>query len=287
MGVRDQLRLRGGTRGEVEEQRIARVRRGVRGVLRRRGAGLLEARPGRAVAADHDAAVVAGERVELAGVRRADDDVADAAALEAVPQVVGGEERGGRDDHRAELHAGEHHLPQRRHVAEHQEHGVAAPDALGTEEVRGLARAPGELGEGQLDLASALVDDPQGGAVVAPRHLVEVVERPVEPVEPRPPEVPARRVVVGSMGEQEVARFEEGTCRARHGHLGREVGTAVRDCMRRKRAGAMPDPADVAGAFCHTVRGTPRQTAARNPRSVSGFRPRTSGLRNPRRTGSC
>ena len=44
-----------------------------------------------------------------------------------------------------------------------------------------------------------------------PRAMhVEVVERPVEPVEPGPPEVPARRVVVGAVGEQEVPRFEEG-----------------------------------------------------------------------------
>ena len=56
-------------------------------------------------------------------------DVAHLAAVDAVRQVARPQQGGGRDDDRAELDGGEHDLPERRDVAEHEEHAVTAVDA--------------------------------------------------------------------------------------------------------------------------------------------------------------
>jgi len=61
--------------------------------------------------ADADAAVVAAQRCELAGFRRGGDHVVHLAALQAIDQIVMGQQQGCRNRHRAQLDDGEHHFP--------------------------------------------------------------------------------------------------------------------------------------------------------------------------------
>jgi hypothetical protein len=56
--------------------------------------------------------------------------MADAAALDAVLQVPGGQQRRGRTEDGANLHRGERDFPQLGDVAEHDEDPVSAPDAV-------------------------------------------------------------------------------------------------------------------------------------------------------------
>ena len=58
------------------------------------------------------------------------DHVLDLAALDAVGEVARTEQGGRRDDDGTELDAGEHDLPERHHVAEHEQHPVAAVDTF-------------------------------------------------------------------------------------------------------------------------------------------------------------
>jgi PAS domain S-box-containing protein len=62
-----------------------------------------------------------------------------------------------------------------------------------------------------------LLDDPQGHVVVAGRHGVEVIERPVELAQLRPAEVAAHGRVVSPVGEQEVACPQKVGCSAHRG----------------------------------------------------------------------
>ena len=71
------------------------------------------------------------------------------ASTDTVSQIGWREQRRRRDDHRPELHRREHGLPQRLHVAEHQQDAVVALDAETTQPVRKTARSFGELCEGQ------------------------------------------------------------------------------------------------------------------------------------------
>ena len=129
-------------------------------------------------------------------------------ALEAVAQVVGGQQRGGRDQHRAELDRRQHGFPQRQFVAEHQQDAVAAPHAQAAQVVGDLVRSHGELAERALRLAAVLADDPQGGRIgqcrIA-RHRVEMVERPVEFGQRRPVELAHRSGLVGAQAQQQIA----------------------------------------------------------------------------------
>ena len=114
----------------------------------------------------------------------------DVAALDPVGQVPRTEQGGGGDQDGAELDAGEHHLPQRRDVAEHEEHPVAAVDALGPQPGRELRRPGGQVGVGQQVLGAVRVDDPerQGLGLLGGQH-VEPVEAEVEVLELGPPEL--------------------------------------------------------------------------------------------------
>ncbi len=141
--------------------------------------------------------------------------MAGSAAIEAVDEIIARQQRRRRDHDGAQFHRRQHHLPQRHDIAEHQQDAVAAPDPERPQMVRDPVRPLGYLGKAQPLLAAALVDDPQREAVIALRHRVEIVERPVEPVEHRPAEIAVRGLVIGAMGQQEVARFEELGCRHR------------------------------------------------------------------------
>src|SRR5690606_40807149 len=104
VGVLDQLGAGGGAGGEVQHQRVVGEGRPVGGVVHGRAVGVLVGQPGGARArSDRDAGVVARHLVELGGVGGGGDDVPDAAPVDAVAQVGGAEQRGGRDDHGAQL----------------------------------------------------------------------------------------------------------------------------------------------------------------------------------------
>ena len=210
VGVQHQLGFGGRARGEVEQQRVARLRRPIGHELGRRVRAVGVALPTRDRAADGDARVVAGQRRELVGLRAGRDHVPHRAALHAVAQVLGGQQRGGRDQHRAELDRREHRLPQRQLVAEHHQQAVAAPHAEAAQVVGDLRRALRQLAERALQLAAVVADDPQRGGLVVARDRVEVIERPVELAQHGPAELADRGGLVGAQAQQQVARGVEG-----------------------------------------------------------------------------
>ncbi len=232
VGVLDQLGAGGGAGGEVQHQRVV----GGGGAVRGEGVGgavhVLVGTPagGRRAAAHGDARVVAGHVVELAGVLGARDHVPDPAAVDAVAQVGGAEQGGGRDDDRAQLHRGERGLPQLHLVAEHHEDAVLGAHAPLAQAVGHAVGAGGHLGEGDLDLAAVLLDDVQGGAVVAVGDDVEPVQRPVEVIGTGPPEPLVGGGVVLAVFQQEVP------CAAELLRGRRHLSSSVPDLAGRLRA---------------------------------------------------
>ena len=140
------------------------------------------------------------------------DNVLHVAAGDAISQIIGGEQRGGGNDDRAQLDHGQHGLPQRRNVAEHEQHAVAtlnAKTAVVVSEAIGPLR---ELGKSQLVLAAIFIGHPQRGlvAAIAGGNLVKPVQRPVEAIKLWPLEACVSCGVVVAMGEKEVAGGAEG-----------------------------------------------------------------------------
>jgi hypothetical protein len=181
MGVLNQLRLRGSSRCEVEEQRVRGHRHGLGRERRVSAAGIGVTQPAVDGLADHDPRVHAWHVVELGRVRRWHDDVTGVPALHAVEQIGGAEQRRSGDDHRAELHGGQDRLPELDLVTEHDDHPVTAGDAVLPQPVRHLIRARAQLGKGAPGLAAFRLDDPQRRPITAVhRYRVEPVQRPVE-----------------------------------------------------------------------------------------------------------
>ena len=209
VGVQHQLGLGGGARGEVQQQRVVDAGHAVRGEDVGLCRSLLEGLPARGRATHGDAPEIARQVLELVGVRLADHHMPDLAALDAVDEVFGGQQRGRGDHHRAELDRGEHGLPQRHFVAEHDQDALAALDALLAQPVGDAVRARRHLGEGQPGFAAVFLDDPQRRVVVALGHGIEVVQRPVELLEPGPLEAGVGGRVVAAVLQQEVARREK------------------------------------------------------------------------------
>ncbi len=231
VGVLDEFGPGGGARGEVEHQRVVGPGRGVGREVGGGAVRLLQRQPALRGRTGRDARVGAGDLGELSGVLRARDDMPDPAAVDAVAQVGRAEQRGGRDDDRAQFHRRERGDPQFGLVAEHDEDPVLGAHAPGAQPVGELCRAHGHLPEGQPGLAAVLLDDVQGGAGVAVRDLVEPVERPVEVLGTGPAEAVVGRGVVLAVFQQEVPRPAEHLrrrchlsswvpdhCRAAHNH---------------------------------------------------------------------
>ena len=136
------------------------------------------------------------------------------AAVEAVEQVVAGQQRGRRDHHRAELHRRQHDLPQRHDVAEHQQDAVAAL----ARRARAGSWRPGSE-RSAISAKVSLCSSPPSSTihkrrpVVAVGHAVEIIERPVEPVEHRPAEIAIGPFVILAGFEQEIAGGEKLRCR--------------------------------------------------------------------------
>ncbi|MNQ49378.1 hypothetical protein D3C85_632880 [compost metagenome] len=217
VAVQHQLGLGGGAGGEVEQQRVAGQGGAIRLELAGEVEGIAMVDPARHRLADADAGVVAGQAVELLGIGAAGDDVADPSAVEAVAQVFGGEQGGGGDDHGANLEGGQHDLPERHFVAEHQQDPLAALHAQLAQVVGDAVGTAGQVAKAVALLAALLADYPERGGIVVLGHVVEVVQRPVELLELRPAEVTHGGGVVGAVGQQEVAGGQEGEAVAVHG----------------------------------------------------------------------
>ncbi|MFO1061707.1 MAG: hypothetical protein U1E53_32645 [Dongiaceae bacterium] len=93
---------------------------------------------------------------------------------------------------------------------------MAAADAMLPQEAGDLVGAARQRGEGELGQPAVLAQDLQRRTVIAGRHAVEMIERPVEAAELRPAKVASRRGAVLAMAQQEVARRQELVDR-RHG----------------------------------------------------------------------
>ena len=166
---------------------------------------------------DHDPGPVTGHRGKLRHAGRVGDDVPDLPAGHPVHQVGRLQQRGRRDDHRAELHRGQDDFPQRHDVAEHQQHPVAPSDAE-VAQPRGHLRRPGrQFRVRQRHVGPVVGQDPQRRKVgVLGRDHVEPVQCPVELVEHRPLEGTPRRVVVVPVMKQQVACCPERVRRRSH-----------------------------------------------------------------------
>jgi hypothetical protein len=181
LGVLHQLGPAGRAGGEVEQQRVAgggarvRRRRHVDPVCR------VHVFPsGRGSHADPGE--VAVDAVELPGLVGRGDDMLGTAAGDAVLEVAGPGRRRRRHDHGAELHDGEHEVPELDLVAEHEDDRIALADPLGGEPSGDAIGAGGEGVESELTARAVVLDDDQGGAVIAPGDGVEPVDGPVEAV---------------------------------------------------------------------------------------------------------
>ncbi len=206
MAVLHELGFGGGAGCEVEQQRVGWARLAIRREIGGWRRQVFVTVPARHIAgADQREAL--GDSLELRRLGRAGDDVAHPAPLEAIQQVGLREQRAGGNDHCAELHRRQHHLPQRHHIAEHQQDAVAALHAQRAQPVGDAAGAFGQLGEGQLGGAFANDLERRAPTAFAARQLgVEPVERPVEAVQIRPAEARIRSVIIRAMRKQEIPR---------------------------------------------------------------------------------
>ncbi|MHC2619990.1 hypothetical protein ACVIW2_002022 [Bradyrhizobium huanghuaihaiense] len=164
---------------------------------------------GRANHNTHD--ILGAQACEFGDLILCCDDRPRLAAIEPVTQLVGGEQRGCGNHDDAELHRGEHRLPQRNHIAEQQQKMIAAPQALRAEEVRDLVGAARQRRKGQFCLfVLRSIDDPERGTVLCfgiLRELIEPVERPVEGGRIGPAEAFDRCLVVRAVSQKKRARF--------------------------------------------------------------------------------
>jgi hypothetical protein len=209
--VLDQLGPRRRTAREVEQQGLVGPGVHLGGEALEQREGVVVAQPALDRVADGDAGPAARHSVELGGVARRGDDVPDVTALDAVGQVAGAEQRGGRDHHDPELDRPQHDLPQRRDVAQHQQEPVAAVDTLLLEPHSHLGGPRRQLGIAAPVLGAVVVDDPERRSVgLLSGQYVEPVEAEVEGLELGPPELGAGLVVVVAVGQQEVAGRSEG-----------------------------------------------------------------------------
>jgi hypothetical protein len=102
--------------------------------------------------------------------------------------------------------AGEHALPERHAVPQHEQYMIAAADALRGEPAGHLTRPLGHVPEGDPLLGAISLDQPEcDGLRLLDGDPVEPVGRPVEPFELGPAELAVGPLIVLALGEQEVA----------------------------------------------------------------------------------
>src|SRR5579884_1859904 len=130
-GIRDmrlhhKLRFRRGAGGEIELHGVAGASLAIRLEIFRRASSLFERMPTCYRTADHNASTRNAKPRKLRGGFGAADDVTHAAALNAVSEIVLGQQGGGGDDHTAKFDQRQCGLPQFGNVAEHDQDGVTA-----------------------------------------------------------------------------------------------------------------------------------------------------------------
>ena len=207
--MRHQLGPSRGPRSEVQQhQRIGRRRR--RGVECRIGRmTALVPDPARHRAADRDANGRAPQTLELPGQRPLRDDGTHVAAREAVLKVRPLQQGRRRNHYRAQLDGGQHGFPQGHHIAQHDEHPVARTHALRGEKVGDLIRAARQGGKTHGLIQAAVIDHPQRRPVIARRHPVEVVQRPIEVRDSRPAKGMQGLLMREALAQQAIAQFDE------------------------------------------------------------------------------
>ena len=178
LGVLDELGPGGGPRGEVEEEGVGGRGAGVRQRLDVDGVRVVQVGPavGRPDADPHQV----GQVGELAGLVGGGDHGASPAARGTVGEVRGAGRGGRRHDDRADLHHGEHDVPQLALVAEHEQHRVTAPHAEALQPATDPVGAGRHGVEADLLARAVLGHDDEGRVVVAAGDRVEPVDRPVE-----------------------------------------------------------------------------------------------------------
>ena len=223
VGVGDQLRLRRGAGGEVQQQQVVGAGRAVGLEHVRRDVGVVEV-----VHRDHGHAAIAGDGLLVLVGGEQDDVVVGGDVGEAVQVTAGGDHhldagalqalRGlrGRQldrrgaDHGAELHGGQQRLPQLDLVVQHEHDAVAAADAQATQVVGHAVGAAAHEIEGVDGLRAVGLDDPQRRLGVLVGDDVEPVQRPVEVLQVGPLERLAGALVVGARRQEGVAGGAEG-----------------------------------------------------------------------------
>jgi hypothetical protein len=153
---------------------------------------------------------------EALGDRRVDDRAAHVATGEPVVDVRRGKQRGRRDDHGPETHAGEQRLPERWDIPEHDQDAVAAPHPPIGEEASHAPRAVGELLERQRGRPAPFLGNDQGRASIPGGVPIEIVGRPVPAIELGPGKLPHRAVMIFPARHQEIAGAQKPRER-RHG----------------------------------------------------------------------
>src|SRR5579864_1605989 len=203
-----------GAGGEVKLQGIAGASPAIG--LKRGGrcVALFVLMPALSFAADCDASAASACSFDPGRKLGGADNMPHVAAGNAVCQIIGGEQRGCRNDNCAELDHGQHGFPQRRNIAEHEQHAVATLDAKTAKIIGDAVRPLREFGERQLVLAAIFISHPERGlgAAIAGGNLVKPVQCPVEAIKLWPLESCVCRGVVVAMSEKEVAGGAESLC---------------------------------------------------------------------------
>ncbi|MCY1173037.1 hypothetical protein D9M73_131860 [compost metagenome] len=207
--VQHHLRLGGGAGGEVQQHRVGGQRAALGFELLGMFAGGAVRGPAGGGRTNADAAAVFTQPDELVDMGATDHQVGNMATLDAVAQVVGGQQGGGGNDHSAEFEGGQHGFPQSDVIAEHQQDAFAAAHAQGTQVIGHLVGARGQLLEAVALFAAVLFDDPQGIGLVALGHGVKVIQSPVELGQLWPAEITHSCGVIGAVFQQEVSGGEE------------------------------------------------------------------------------
>ena len=204
MAVQHQLRLRGGAGSEIQQQRIIRRRHPVGHEVGRCSQQAFVSDASRAASPTAMRGTSAANMESFAGVGRRCDHEAHPRPRHPLGQILGGQQRGRRHHHGAELHRRQHHFPERRDIAQHHQHTIAAPHAQRTQPVSHPVRPLRKLPETQH--RSTRPDNAQRrriGERACGQLGIEPVQRPVETLQRRPAETGISRRVIGAMRQQE------------------------------------------------------------------------------------
>ena len=208
--VHDELGARRRAGGEIKQHRVVGLGRaiGFKELAAEKHGVTAPARRSDAHRDAHDALAKPGEFLRIGPMR---DQKLRLAPLEPVGDVGWPERRHRRNQHEAELHRSQHRRPQFRDHAQHHQKAIAALGAERAQAIGETRQFDAQILEGpRLD---AIADDLEGNLapMLSGRELgVEPVERPVEPLRPRPDERGPRAVIVVLKLKQEVARFAKG-----------------------------------------------------------------------------